>query len=67
MKFTIVLFLVISLSSCSWLWSEEQCDGEDCDVPTLIEEKPEDKTWTCFGDENQQWQCEGQRKSTARN
>lgn len=62
MKFTMICLMLLTLTSCAWLWPGDTCEGEDCDIPQLLDDKPLDKNWVCYGDENQQWQCEGHAK-----
>lgn len=50
------------VSGCGLLGTRgEECGGEDCDTPTLLDNTPARATWYCYADDGR-WDCSRQAR-----
>lgn len=51
----VTIVLIAVMSGCSIF--NRGCRGDDCDVPRLLDSKPVQQYWYCYGDNQQKWTC----------
>ncbi|MFT5014257.1 MAG: hypothetical protein ACI9HA_002922 [Dinoroseobacter sp.] len=65
--FLLVLVLLPVLSSCGLanrFFTTNECEGDDCRAPVLLDNSKVDKKWFCYGSkEGGQWECQNQKDS----
>jgi hypothetical protein len=66
--FLFVLVLMPLLNSCglaSRFFTTNECEGDNCEAPVLLNSSDPDKKWFCYGaQEGEEWQCQNEADPT---
>jgi len=66
--FLLVLILLPMLNSCglaSRFFTTNECEGDNCEAPVLLNNSDPDKKWFCYGaQEGEEWQCQNEADAT---
>lgn len=63
--FLLVFVLLPLLSSCglaSRIFTTNECEGDNCEAPVLLDNSKVEKKWFCYGSkEGEQWECQNEK------
>ncbi|MEX0941745.1 MAG: hypothetical protein WD002_04300 [Pseudomonadales bacterium] len=54
----IIMLLITLMSGCSLF--NRGCRGNECNEPQLLDTKPIEQYWYCYGNNEQKWTCKNE-------
>jgi septal ring-binding cell division protein DamX len=60
-RFTLTLFALLLLQGCGLadrFFVANECEGDNCEAPVLLDNSTPDQKWYCYGRSPDEWQCQ---------